>query len=113
MFVCLNMEVKDVVDRLKTRHKGHEGMVDMLKVTTVLPFSKSKPNKQKTLLSIYPTIFFFSKFDNQSELPYKGESSDRSICVAQYHRINKIENHFCLIQYTQIKKYLSIITFSA
>ena len=46
MFVCLNMEVKDVVDRLKTRHNGHEGMVDMLKVT----LSESKPQKQKTLI---------------------------------------------------------------
>ena len=30
------MEMEYVVDRLKTRHSGHEGMVDLLKVNTSL-----------------------------------------------------------------------------
>ena len=37
MFVVLNMEIEDVKERLRTRHKGEEGMVKMLTVMFLCP----------------------------------------------------------------------------
>ena len=52
MFICLDMEMEQVVDRLKIRHQGHQGLVDILKVRQMVMIFHLKIPKILILESI-------------------------------------------------------------
>ena len=52
MFICLDMEMEQVVDRLKIRHQGHQGLVDILKVRQMVMIFHLKIPKIVILESI-------------------------------------------------------------